>query len=233
MDSNFIEKIEPISIEVYQKTGVLPSITIAQAILETGGELKNGLAQYLNFFGEKGSGSLGSVSYMSAEQDQFGNTYNQRSNFKKYGSYQEAAEGRVKLLNLSRYNDVRSNVSFLEQAKALKKGGYATDVAYVDKLRKIYNDYKLFDIDAKYRGKSGVELQKMTNLNPNLNILPEVEIYGSNKIKDIVNPKRFVTPLVKSIIYSIIIITLIILFILAIAENPGTDQVIKVVKKAV
>jgi hypothetical protein len=144
--SDFIEKIKPIADEVYKKTGVLPSVTIAQGIQETGGNVNNVLASKFNFFGEKGKGDLGSVRLLSPE-DINGVVENHYSDFKVYSSPITAAAGRAKILQQSNFIDVGKATTFEDQTKLLKAGGYATDRNYVANLNSLNKEYNLSQYD--------------------------------------------------------------------------------------
>lgn len=144
--SDFIEKIKPIADEVYKKTGVLPSVTIAQGIQETGGNVNNVLASKFNFFGEKGKGDVGSVRLLSPE-DINGVVENHYSDFKVYSSPTAAAAGRAKILQQSNFIDVGKASTFEDQATLLKAGGYATDRNYVANLNSLNKEYNLSQYD--------------------------------------------------------------------------------------
>jgi len=143
---DFINKIRPIADEVYKKTGVLPSVTIAQGIQETGGNVNNVLASKFNFFGEKGKGDLGSVRLLSPE-DINGVVENHYSDFKVYSSPITAAAGRAKILQQSNFIDVGKATTFEDQTKLLKAGGYATDRNYVANLNSLNKEYNLSQYD--------------------------------------------------------------------------------------
>lgn len=153
--SDFIEKIKPVADEVYVKTGVLPSVTIGQAIHETGGNVNNILASKFNFFGEKGKGDLGSVRVQTTEEinGQMEKVYD---DFKVYSSPTAAAAGRAKLLQQNNFIDVGKATNYEDQLKLLKAGGYATDSKYVPKVLNVIQEYDLTQFDSPKNFVDGV-----------------------------------------------------------------------------
>lgn len=145
----FIKEIEDGARYNYDKYGILPSITVAQAILESGwGQSK--LSKYSNnIFGIKADSrwSGESIEVMTSEN------YNDKvkSKFRKYSNITESIKDHGKFLSENkRYeeNGLFDSKNYKKQAQALEDAGYSTKK---DKHgRSIYADM-LIDIIKKYR----------------------------------------------------------------------------------
>lgn len=146
----FIEKLIPGAIQNFRKHGILPSVTIGQAIHESNWG-KSGLTQKANaLFGIKvGSSWSGASVNMSTKEHVNGSTVTQKDNFRAYGSLDESIADFGNLIgNSSRYSGAKSQTTPTGQLGAIKKGGYATDPNYVGKVSNIINKYGLGNIDS-------------------------------------------------------------------------------------
>lgn len=163
--SQFVNKIGPIAQKNYKQSGVLASVTIAQAILESGWG-KSELAQNANnMFGMKSnlsgntwSGSVwtGSIyKKTTAEYHSDGSKYYITANFRKYnGVASSIADHSAYLLGAmngsqKRYAGLTATTSYKKQLTIIKNGGYATDPEYVSYLSSIIEKYDLTDYDVK------------------------------------------------------------------------------------
>ena len=134
---DFINKVLPGALLSYQKYGVLPSITLAQAAKETGfGKATVGN----NIFGIKaGSGWTGkTINAETGEQRADGSRYRINADFRDYDSVEDSIEDHAKVLSQDRYKAVIEAKDYKEAAHAVKDGGYATSITYADSL---INDY--------------------------------------------------------------------------------------------
>ena len=135
------------------KYGIPSSITLGQIMLESGGRYEGGLSQlganYNNLFGMKGSGIAGTVSLPTEEQTASGKTYTTMSNFRVYNSKTESIQDHAKLLSTDRYTKHTSQATTIEEwAKAIQKGGYATDISYSEKLIRTIKNNNLTQYDS-------------------------------------------------------------------------------------
>lgn len=142
----FIEKIAPLAQVDYQASGVLPSITIAQAILESGWGESALTKKANNLFGIKGTYKGKSVTMPTWE------VYNGKSTtvqaaFRAYPSWQESVLDHGKLFQLTRYKKVKGERDYKVAAQEIRKAGYATDPQYPAKLIQIIQTYKLYEYD--------------------------------------------------------------------------------------
>lgn len=153
---DFIASLKEGSIEDYKEYGILPSISIAQAILESSWGESELASQYNNYYGIKADKSwTGAVAKFST-----GENYDDKivANFRAYNSPAESIADFCEFLkNNKRYreNGVFSAGNYREQAAALQKAGYSTakdengNLIYADMLIDIIKENNLMVIDAE------------------------------------------------------------------------------------
>ena len=157
----FIQIVAPGAINGWNKYQVLPSVTVAQAILESGwGQAAPGN----NLFGIKGSYNGQSIRLQTRE------VYNGRSvyiydNFRAYPSLSESVEdhGRFLAVN-SRYNNLLGDTNYISVTNKLHLDGYATDPNYAYSLQNLIRTYNLTQLDSvAFSGKVVVNKQQNDN----------------------------------------------------------------------
>lgn len=142
----FISMIASGAQQGYKQYHILPSITIAQAILETGwGKHMVGN----NVFGIKAqAGYTGPKVTVQTTEYVRGKRVKVSADFRAYASYNESMVDHAKLLGeSSRYQAVRSAKTYKEACIQLQKCGYATDPQYANKLIKLIEQNKLHAYD--------------------------------------------------------------------------------------
>ena len=148
----FIQNLVPSSQKAYQLYQVLPSISLAQAILESDwGE--SGLSQnYYNLYGVKAGVAEPSVQLETSEYID-GKWITIMAPFRVYNSWAESVEAHAKLLtygvdwNPKLYEPVLKAKNYKEAAQALQKAGYATDPTYAQKIIHVIETYHLAQYD--------------------------------------------------------------------------------------
>ena len=128
---------------------LLPSLTIAQAVLESGWG-RSELAQKANaLFGIKaGSAWKGpryskkTTEYIDGEQVEI------TAAFRAYGSWEESIADHASLLRGSRYKAVQGERDYKRACRAVHAAGYATGPDYADKLIRLVEQYGLTAWDA-------------------------------------------------------------------------------------
>lgn len=142
------------AISTQTKYKVPASLTLAQIILESGGDSPghlSGLAyQCKNLFGiKKGScSSCATCTFKTREETSSGSSYTVSAKFRKYSNYKESIEDHGKFfVENSRYSDCFNKKTGDEWAKCVKKAGYATDVDYDEKLISLMKQYNLYQYD--------------------------------------------------------------------------------------
>ncbi len=161
-NEEFVAYIGPIAHEDMKKTGILASVTTAQAILESGYGSTELAVQANNLFGMKASLSgntwssdWGGQTYdkKTIEYDEDGNMYTEVATFRRYGTHAASVKDHSDYLagakngTQLRYKGVVGNKSYKKTVELIKKGGYATDPKYVDKLCDIIERWNLTQYD--------------------------------------------------------------------------------------
>ena len=150
-NDQFLEYIAAAAQIDYVKSGILPSVTIAQAICESGW---GNHAIGNNLFGIKcGSGWKGKRrNCKTSEQSAGGAYYSIRADFRDYDTLVEGISDHSRLLNNSRYKRVRDacdNNNAYEACRQLRSCGYATSHSYANTLISIIKANNLTQYDPK------------------------------------------------------------------------------------
>jgi flagellum-specific peptidoglycan hydrolase FlgJ len=151
---HFIDQIRDGAIDNFQKYGILPSITIAQAILESGWGKSTLSIKANNLFGIKAdpawqgkSIKLNTTEYCNQQTT---------ANFRVYQNINHSIKDHGKFLyNNRRYQPVFSASHYIEQAQALENAGYSTKLdkrgnpIYADLLIELIQQYNLQLLDSE------------------------------------------------------------------------------------
>lgn len=146
---NFLEAVQKGAVNNYLQGGILPSVTMAQAIGESGwGE--SGLATTGKaLFGIK-AGSNWTGKTWSGSTLEYYNSSNPTSivdNFRAYDSWDESIADHGRLMKTDRYKAALQLTDRAATIQAIKNGGYATDPNYVNKILQLINDNDLSAVD--------------------------------------------------------------------------------------
>lgn len=147
----FIERIAPLAIADMKITNVAASLTIAQAVLESGDGNSSLTVKGNNLFGIKGIGAAGSVDLLTSE---FVDGLYKKivAKFRKYNSWEESIADHSALFingvswNKSLYHNVIGKNGIIA-AREVSIAGYATDPKYAEKLFSIINENNLLQYD--------------------------------------------------------------------------------------
>ncbi|MSE21536.1 mannosyl-glycoprotein endo-beta-N-acetylglucosamidase, partial [Lactobacillus parabuchneri] len=149
----FINKLAPQAQRLQGQYNILPSITLAQAILESDWGTSKLASKYYNLFGVKAQdGSTNSV-YLNTQEFVNGRYVTVKARFQVYQNWNESLADHAKLLaygtkwNSQQYKDVVSATNYLQAADGLQQDGYATDPTYTKKLISLIRQYKLYQYD--------------------------------------------------------------------------------------
>ncbi len=146
---NFINQIGPLAELDMQKTGVLASLTIAQAILESGWGESELTLKANNLFGIKASASWKGATYTRETREYVNNEpYTVTADFKSYNSWNESISDHSALLQNARYSKVLEATNYKVACEEVYKAGYATDPNYPTKLIKLIEQYHLHQYDS-------------------------------------------------------------------------------------
>lgn len=153
---------------IAKKNDLFPSVCAAQTILESGycttelaKKANNVCGMKTTLSGNTWPGSTwdgkSKVNIRTPEQDASGNTYYIYADFRRYPCIEDSIADRCAYLlgaqngSKLRYDGIQNCKNYRDQIELIKRGGYATDVKYVNK---ICNIIERFDLD-KYDQVSG------------------------------------------------------------------------------
>lgn len=180
---DFISKIAKLAVIEMMEHGLLASVIIAQAILESGYGTTD-LAKYAcNLFGMKCilSGNTWETVWdhickytkNTKEQDKNGREYTVKADFRKYPDWETSVKDHTYYLlgamkeNKLRFAGLKGERDPRKVLQIIKDGGYATDVKYVDKLMSIITKYNLTQYDTLDAVKDvcGIKIEKALAVN--------------------------------------------------------------------
>ena len=151
--SHFLSAIKQGAIDG-AKQGVLPSITAAQAILESGwGSSELAMAPNNNLFGIKDSEDWnGEIVTVPTQEYVNGDYITVNAAFRKYTSWNDSVVDHAKFFTSTEwrknnYRKVVNETDYRIAAQELKNVGYATDPSYAGKLISLIEAYKLYEWD--------------------------------------------------------------------------------------
>ncbi len=148
----FISEVAAGAVAAQRKYGVPASVTIAQAIVESGWGQSSLATRDHNLFGIKGVGPAGSDAQPTSEYVN-GQQVSTTASFRVYGNVAESIDDHGRLLATSGYYQ-KSMVS-LENPNAFASsltGVYATDPTYGQQLISLMRQYDLYRYDAASAG---------------------------------------------------------------------------------
>ena len=161
-EKDFVSWVGDLAHEDMKKTGILASMTAAQAILESAYGESELAKNANNLFGMKAvlsgnawpSGWDGQTyTKETKEQKSTGEVHTVRATFRKYGSAADSISDHSAYLigakngQALRYAGLAGEKDYKKAAELVKAGGYATDVNYVSKLCAVVEKWNLTQYD--------------------------------------------------------------------------------------
>ena len=159
----FIEKVAPMAQTDQKVNGIIASVTIAQAILESGWGRSELAINANNLFGMKkslsgntwsGSTWDGKSVYSKETKEVYASgPATVQADFRAYKSWQESVGDHSAYLlgakkgSVLRYEGLKGCTDYRKAAQIIKDGGYATSPTYVEKLCSIIEEWKLTQYD--------------------------------------------------------------------------------------
>lgn len=141
----FIDAVAPIAQETYKKYGVLPSITLAQAVLESAWGQSGLTIQANNLFGIKADPSwTGRVLEMETQEHVDGGIITIIARWRVYEKWEDSVTDHGMFLKEnSRYAAAGffEAKDYIGQAESLVKAGYATNPSYAKLLCSLIESY--------------------------------------------------------------------------------------------
>ena len=149
-DSEFFNIIKPMVIADMEYSGILASLTAAQAFLESNhGDSKLSQSPNNNLFGMKGE-FQGSYVLMNTKEFVNGAYHVVKAKFRKYPSWYESITDHSDLFNrMSRYKNLRGLKDYKLACQYVQQDGYATSPVYASSLIRIIEKYKLYEWDGE------------------------------------------------------------------------------------
>lgn len=150
-EEQFIEELAPYAQQLSDEYQVLPSIVMAQAILESDWGTSELAVVDNNYFGIKGDAEDPLYGTLEYEED----WQMKDANFRSYDNMYESMQDYARLLhqgttwNPSQYADVLAATNYLDAARAMQAAGYATDPNYGEKLIEMIELHHLDQYDPK------------------------------------------------------------------------------------
>ena len=166
---NFIDSIKEAALEGYETNHILPSLTIAQAILESGWGKSSLSSEANNLFGIKAyndwNGNI--INLSTNEYNNDCSSYTINADFKVYSSYYESVKDHTALLSTKRYKTVRKASDYVDACYAVYNCGYATYPNYPEDLIEVIENFNLeeYDIIAKKNAENDYTLTKVESEN--------------------------------------------------------------------
>lgn len=152
IQDSFLQAIVPAAQEAYRDYGILPSVSLAQAILESNWGESLLASKYYNLYGVKGSQNQPNVVLETAEYVN-GTWITINGRFRVYDSWAESVLAHAQLLangvdwNPTLYHKVLGTRNYKQAAQALQEAGYATDPTYAEKLIQMIEQHQLYQYD--------------------------------------------------------------------------------------
>lgn len=142
----FIERVGKVVQNNFEEYKILPSIVIAQAILESGW---GKYAIENNIFGIKAGPSWNGKAIIRNTKEWDGRRYiTKESRFRAYDSIEDSILDYLNLVGKSkRYEQVKEAKNYRDAARKLQESGYATDPEYSNKLINIIESNRLYEYD--------------------------------------------------------------------------------------
>ncbi len=156
----FIEKIKSKALELQIRLVLLPSLTMSQATCESDGGNSLLASKYNNLFGFKWTKGCG-YDYVELWTSEFvdGKYIRVKARFRRYKNWNESLEDYGRLIGTTkRYAPVRRCKDYICATEQIRKCKYATSPTYTQTLRRIIEQYKLYEFDnAKEREQMRLE----------------------------------------------------------------------------
>ena len=148
---SFIKKIGNAAVEYYKSYKILPSLTVAQAILESGWGRSDLAKKCHNYFGMKWVEGCGCKykSYKTSEQRSDGSYYTITAKFRKYATLKKGIRGYYEFLQYPRYQRLKGVTDYEEACRLIKECGWATSLSYTQALVTLIRQYNLTSFDQK------------------------------------------------------------------------------------
>lgn len=152
-EQTFLAKLKPYVLTDMRTSGILASLTAAQAFIESNKGNSGLTRECNNLFGIKGEYNGEYGTYWTTEYYNGVKTRVQAA-FRKYPSWQESIADHSAMFNrMNRYKNLRGETNYVKACTNVKNDGYATSPTYTSTLINCINTYQLYNWDAEVLGK--------------------------------------------------------------------------------
>jgi flagellum-specific peptidoglycan hydrolase FlgJ len=149
---DFFAKYYSQALSIENKLKINRYLILSQAYLESGAGESLLAKKYNNFFGLKANSTWKGekVKLKTKEADKAGNLYDTTAEFRVFNTPADSFSSYAKVLSNKRFVDagIFKSIDPVEQAKAVSKGGYATDPSYFSKVNSIIDTFKTLPVPA-------------------------------------------------------------------------------------
>lgn len=148
----FFKNVSVGAMETYKKDGIFASITLAQAMIESGTGSSGLTSKANNLFGIKAYNWTGKTIDMMTKEHVQGIDIYILAPFRAYDNWNESIQDHADFLMQNRIyteHGVFTSRTYEEQAQALQNAGYATDPNYATSLVILIKQYSLYKYDRK------------------------------------------------------------------------------------
>lgn len=147
-NQEFINFIARYAVEDMHSSGILASVTIAQAILESNWGASGLSKNYNNYFGMKATDAwTGSVIELPTTECNDDGCYRTTALWRVYDNPLQSLQDHSRLLHANKYNGVVGEKDYNRAITIIKNGGYATDPSYVTKIVDLIESNNLAQYD--------------------------------------------------------------------------------------
>lgn len=145
----FLNLIKPFVLFDMKQTGILASLTAAQALLESGRGNSKLTRYYNNLFGMKATSTwTGDVVELPTTEYYNGQPQTVMAKWRVYPDWSKSINDHSSLfLKYDRYANLRGETDYKQACINVSADGYATSPTYSDSLIKIIETYKLYEWD--------------------------------------------------------------------------------------
>ncbi len=161
----FIDKIAPMAIGDAKTSQILPSLTIAQAILESNNGNSILTTEANALFGIKATSSWRGKVWNGRTTEYYdGKNTMITAGFKAYDSWADSIADHSRLLTSNkRYSKVVGETDYKKACEAIAVAGYATDPQYAKKLIGLIENYRLEQYDSLTVAQLSPELSEVVS----------------------------------------------------------------------
>ena len=148
--NEFIKRVGDYAVKHYSEHKILPSLTIAQAILESSWGTSDLAVKAHNYFGMKWTEGCGCSFYAktTGEQRADGSYYKIVAKFRSYKTMNKGLAGYYKFIDSKPwYNNLKGVKNYKKACKLIKEDGWATSINYTKNLIRIIEMYDLTKYD--------------------------------------------------------------------------------------